>query len=138
MTEISPPVAVFAMAPAKASHDAVRLHGKLSTTSQIAVDRAPIANPDTGTAVVGTLLSVGASGGVLANDTDLDADALTVATVGDTASGAGAADSALAGVYGHLTLNADGSYSYTAVISGPINSAPPGSLLHDTFSYSVS
>ena len=114
-------------------NDATGQHG--FATSQIAVDPAPIANPDTGIVVVGTPLSVGAPGGVLANDTNLDADTLTVTGVSDAANGTGAVGSALAGVYGHLTLNADGSYSYTADNSAAINSAPPGSHLHDVFSY---
>ena len=110
----------------------------LSTTSQIAIDRAPVASNDTGADVVGTALSVAAAGGVLANDTDLDADALTVSSVSDTAYGAGVVGQLLAGVYGHLTLKADGSYTYSADISSAINSAPTGSHPHDVFSYTAS
>jgi VCBS repeat-containing protein len=110
----------------------------LSTTSQIAIDRAPVASNDTGADVVGVALSVPASGGVLANDTDLDGDTLTVSSVSDTAHGAGVVGNSLAGVYGHLTLNADGSYAYTADISAAINGAPTGSHLHDVFSYTAS
>jgi VCBS repeat-containing protein len=110
----------------------------LSATSQIAVDRAPVASNDTGADVVGVALSVAAAGGVLANDTDLDADALTVSRVSDTAQGAGVVGQPLAGVYGHLTLKADGSYTYAADITSAINSAPTGSHLHDVFSYTAS
>ena len=51
---------------------------------------------------------------MLSNDTDLDGDKLTVTGVSDAAKGAGSVGASLAGVYGHLTLNADGSYSYVA------------------------
>jgi VCBS repeat-containing protein len=44
----------------------------------------------------------------------------------------------LAGVYGHLTLNADGSYSYVADIAAAINSAPTGNHPQDTFTYTAS
>jgi len=46
--------------------------------------------------------------------------------------------SALAGAYGHLTLNANGSYSYIADNTAAVNSAPTGSHLQDAFSYTVS
>ena len=77
-------------------------------------------------------------GRCLANDTDLDGDTLTVSSVSDTAHGAGVVGNSLAGVYGHLTLHADGSYAYTADISSAINGAPTGSHLHDVFSYTAS
>jgi hypothetical protein len=82
-----------------------------STTSQAVVDRAPVANSDAGTDTVGAILMVGAVGGVLSNDTDADGDTLTVTGVSDIAHGAGSPGGSLAGVYGHLTLNPDGSYS---------------------------
>ena len=110
----------------------------LVTTSQVAIDRAPVANNDTATDVVGTILSVSAAGGVLANDTDPDADALSVASVSDTASGTVVVGQRIAGRYGHLWLSADGSYTYTADISAAINSAPTGSHLQDVFSYTAS
>jgi hypothetical protein len=47
--------------------------------------------------LVGVALSVAASGGVLANDTDLDGDTLTVSSVSDTAHGAGMVGHSLAG-----------------------------------------
>ena len=66
------------------------------------------------------------------------ADGLTVTGVSDTAHGAGTVGSSLAGVYGHLTLNSDGSYSYVADITTAINAAPTGSHLQDVFSYTMS
>ena len=109
----------------------------LITTSQVAIDRAPVANNDTATDVVGTILSVSAAGGVLANDTDPDADALSVASVSDTASGTVVVGQRIAGRYGHLWLSANGSYTYTADIGSAINSAATGSHLQDVFSYTT-
>ena len=109
-----------------------------SATSTIDVDRAPLAVNNTATDAVGTTLSTTAASGVLSNASDLDGDSLTVTGVSDTAHGAGAVGSALAGTYGHLTLNADGSYSYVADNTAAISAAATGSHLHDTFAYTVS
>ncbi|WGM40072.1 VCBS domain-containing protein [Caulobacter sp. NIBR1757] len=83
-----------------------------STTLTITVhgaNDAPVAVADTGTAVeAGTAAGSNATGNVLTNDTDVDTgDSKTV-----TALTGGTVGSALAGAYGSLTLNADGTYSY--------------------------
>ena len=109
-----------------------------SATSTIDIDRGPVATNNTATDAVGTTLSTTAASGVLENASDLDGDSLTVTAVSDTAHGAGPVGSALAGVYGHLTLNANGSYSYVADNTAAISGAPTGSHLQDTFSYTVS
>ena len=88
--------------------------------------------------VVGSTITTTAATGVLSNDSDLDGDKLTVAGVSDVAHGAGTVGASLAGIYGHLTLNADGSYSYVADNSSAISSAPTGSRLQDSFAYAVS
>ena len=108
-----------------------------NATSTIEIDRAPVAANNSATDVVGTTLSTTAANGVLSNASDLDSDGLTVTGVSDTAQGAGSVGSALAGVYGHLTLNANGSYSYVADNTSAISAAPNG-LLHDSFTYTVS
>src|SRR6185437_3475328 len=79
-----------------------------------------------------------AASGVLSNTSDPDGDSLTATGVSDTAHGAGTVGSTLAGVYGHLTLNANGSYSYVADNTAAISSGSTGSHLQDTFSYTVS
>ena len=107
-------------------------------TSTIDVDRAPVATNNAATDAVGTTLSTSAASGVLSNDSDLDGDQLTVTGVSDPAHGAGSVGSALAGAYGHLTLNANGSYSYIADNSAAISSAPTGNHLQDAFTYTVS
>ncbi|SIO19312.1 hypothetical protein SAMN05444166_2918 [Singulisphaera sp. GP187] len=63
------------------------------------VDQAPVSVPDSYTALENTLLNVAAAAGVLVNDSDPEADPLTVALVSGP-------------VHGTLTLNPDGSFSY--------------------------
>ena len=88
--------------------------------------------------MAGATVSATAASGVLAHATDADGDTLTVTAVSDATSGAGTVGTSLAGAYGHLTLNANGSYSYVADNSAAIAAAPTGSHLQDTFSYTVS
>src|SRR5205814_2373942 len=76
--------------------------------------------------------------GALSHSSDADGDRLTVTAVNDATSGAGLVGSSLAGAYGHLALNADGSYAYVADNAVAINAAPSGSHLQDTFTYTVS
>jgi hypothetical protein len=83
----------------------------LSTISQVTIDRPPVANNAAGFDVIGTTLSVSAANGVISHDSDLDGDTLTVSTVNGVAANVGMS---IAGTYGHLTLNANGSYSYVA------------------------
>ena len=69
-------------------------------TVTLTVYSVPVANPDAYTVVAGNTLTINAAGGVLANDTD--ADGGTLSAVLDTNVS-----------HGSLTLNADGSFSYT-------------------------
>jgi len=108
------------------------------TTSQVTIDRPPVANNDVASDVAGSTIAMTAATGVLSIDSDLDGDKLTVTGVSDAASGAGSVGNSLAGLYGHLTLNADGSYSYVASNLSAISSAPTGSHLQDIFTYTVS
>ncbi len=64
------------------------------------INDAPVAADDTGSKAEDTPLSVPAAGGVLANDADVDGDALTASVV------TGAA-------HGEVALSADGSFVYT-------------------------
>ena len=108
-----------------------------TTTSTIQTDRAPVLVNTTASDTVGGTVTV-TTAGVLSNASDLDGDSLTVAAVSDTSHGAGTIGSSLAGTYGHLTLNANGSYSYVADNTAAIGSGPTGSHLQDVFSYTVS
>src|SRR5207253_2819269 len=80
----------------------------------------------------------GTTGGSVA-DTDVDNATNTlvvsgaVAGTGTVTQGAGVGTS-LAGTYGHLTLNADGSYSYVADTA---NSLATGVTAIDTFTYTA-
>ena len=72
--------------------------------------------------------------GVLANDSDPDRDPLFVSTVQYGPGLATAAGSSVLGGHGSLTLNANGSYSYTVTdLTGPT-----GVHLHDIFTYTDS
>ena len=74
-----------------------------------------------------------ATGGVLANDTDSDpADVLSVSAVNGSSANVA---HAVSGAYGTLTLNTDGSYSYTNTNSGAVTTA--GGVAEDIFNYTV-
>src|SRR3954452_19309999 len=80
---------------------------------------APTANNDAGaTTELGTT-----SGNVLANDTDPDTSETATLVVN--------APGVYAGTYGTLTINANGSYSYTA----NANQLTAGQVVTDSFSY---
>ncbi|MFD1981493.1 VCBS domain-containing protein [Mesorhizobium newzealandense] len=105
---------------------------------------APIANADTGAVLEDATLTVSAANGVIRGTTsgsvaDADVDnANNTLVVSGVVAGAGAVTqgvgvgSSLAGTYGHLTLNADGSYSYVADTA---NSLAAGVTAVDTFTY---
>src|SRR5439155_2273902 len=77
-----------------------------------AVNDAPVAVPDSYTTPEDTALTVSAPG-VLGNDTDVEGDALTAVLVSGPS-------------HGTLTLNADGSFTYT-----------PASNYNETYSFTV-
>lgn len=85
----------------------------------VTVNGAPVANDDTYTMTGGTSLTVNAANGIIQNaagrDTDPEGTALTVATSTATA-------------HGSITVNPDGSFSYTPL---------PGFTGTDTFTYKV-
>ena len=93
---------------------------------------APVASPDA--AAVQEDLTLLASGNVLANDTDVDAgDTMTVSEVNGAAANVGAA---VAGTYGAVTINADGSYTYTLNNASPLVQAlAAGQTVTDAFTY---
>jgi VCBS repeat-containing protein len=91
----------------------------------------PTAEPDRAHVQLDHTLSVNAANGVLANDIDpIPNDTLSVSAVDGLASNVG---HALAGSYGTLTLNVDGSYSYLAHPGG----LPLLGVGIDTFSYTA-
>src|SRR5439155_906882 len=111
------------------------------------VNNPPVANPDTnsGDAVTESGVNPGntafpgdasATGNVLTNDTDVDlGDTKTVSLVNGTLANVGAS---VVGTYGSVTINANGSYTYT------LNNADPdtqgltqGQIATDQFTYEV-
>ena len=78
------------------------------------------------------------SNDALDNDSDSDNDTITITAIRTgteqaTDGTSGTVGQSLAGVYGALTLNADGSYSYVAAAQTPTNSD-----LFDVFTYTAS
>jgi len=110
-----------------------------STTLTVTIhgaNDAPVAMADTGAIGEGATLNVSAAGGVLSNDTDVDAgDTKTVSAVsfGATTVTVG---SVLTGTYGTLTLNADGSYSYQAT-QPAATALAQGQTATESFSYTM-
>ncbi|HEU0099254.1 MAG TPA: Ig-like domain-containing protein [Allosphingosinicella sp.] len=82
---------------------------------------APVANDDTAS----TTEDAAVAGNVLANDTDVDVEPLTVSNPGT-----------YVGAYGTLVLAADGSYSYTP--NGAAQGLDDGESAQDVFSYTAS
>ncbi|TXN02312.1 DUF4214 domain-containing protein [Methylobacterium sp. WL103] len=87
----------------------------------------PTAVADTGSTVIGTAVTKAAAMGVLVNDSGAGGTLAVTAVNGQTA----AVGKAVAGAYGNLTLNADGSYSYAP---DPAKAVFTGSVV-DHFTY---
>ncbi|QIY01925.1 retention module-containing protein [Bordetella bronchiseptica] len=103
------------------------------------LDSVPTAHADLDNVTEGVTQNVTAADGVLANDTSADgwhhAGAIVGVAAGDTgAISHGKVGQAIDGLYGKLTLNADGSYTYKANASG--QGALPGDG-QDVFTYTV-
>ena len=121
-----------------------------ATISVTSVNDAPIGVIDMGSATEkgGTANASGgadATGNVLANDTDVDnaIASLSVSAIRTgTPSGSGnsgTVGTALTGAHGSLTVNADGSYTYTVHENdGAVQALNAGGTLFDHFTYSVS
>ncbi|MBB4864968.1 putative repeat protein (TIGR01451 family) [Pseudomonas nitritireducens] len=104
----------------------------------------PVARDDSNTAT-DQVPAPQTSGNVLPNDSDVDGgDALTVTgirTGQETGSGsAGVIGQPIAGRYGTLILNADGSYTYSIDLSNKevLAAAGLGQILKDYFTYTIS
>jgi VCBS repeat-containing protein len=115
--------------------------GGLTDTAQLSVtvqgaNDAPVGVADDGSAAATQTKTITATNGVLANDTDVDGgDTKTVSGVvaGTGSPVPGNVGQSIAGTYGHLTLNGDGSYRYVADNAGTL---PAGAV--DVFTYTVS
>ncbi|MBV9692268.1 MAG: VCBS domain-containing protein, partial [Alphaproteobacteria bacterium] len=109
--------------------------GTTNETLSISIDRTPTAVSDSGNAAEGGSASQNAANGVLTNDSDVDGDSLTVSAVGGSALNVG---TSFATTYGHITLNADGSYSYAADNTAAIDGAASGSHPVDVITFTIS
>ncbi|MGE7136800.1 VCBS domain-containing protein [Luteibacter sp. NPDC031894] len=135
------------------SHDDIALTvtdaggGKVDGTLVVdIVDDAPVAHADTGdvnedgTALTGNVV-VGGTGGDIADRVGADGTATPVTGVvaGDTGSPAnGHVGSGVAGKFGTLTLNADGSYSYLVDNANPtVNALKNGETLTEVYTYTI-
>ncbi|HMG48576.1 MAG TPA: Ig-like domain-containing protein [Allosphingosinicella sp.] len=91
------------------------------TVSVNGLNDAPVANDDT----AATDENTSVSGNVLANDTDVDVETLTVTNPGT-----------YIGAYGTLVLAANGSYTYTP--TGAAQALTEGQVVNDVFNYTAS
>ena len=109
----------------------------VGTISIKIVDDAPVAKPDTAE-ITEDAADNTVSGNVVTNDAlGADVQANPVTAVG-FAGTAGTVGSALAGAYGKLTLNADGSYTYELDNSNPaVNALKDGKTLSEEFTYTI-
>ena len=110
---------------------------------------APVANADFGTVIEAGVLNGGnqatpgsaiAAGNVLTNDTDVDAgETATLSVQGISFSGtSGVVGTVLAGTYGSLVLNADGTYIYTLDNSlAATQELKQGEQVTEVFGYTV-
>jgi VCBS repeat-containing protein len=95
------------------------------------LNQPPVASADTNGAAKGSILNVSANAGVLANDTDpdvFDQGHLQVSAVTGLPAG-----QTVAGTYGSLSLNSDGSYVYVA----NHGNLPSKIVAQDVFEYTV-
>ncbi|WP_166219362.1 VCBS domain-containing protein [Pseudomonas atagonensis] len=135
------------------SYTIVDIWGDTSTAElRITVDGrndTPTAVDDSATAVEAGGVNNGtpgsnASGNVLDNDTDVDSvangESKQVLSVSNQAGQSAGAGQVLIGLYGQLTLNADGSYTYVIDNNNPVVQAlrTAGETLSETFTYRMS
>jgi VCBS repeat-containing protein len=94
---------------------------------------APVGAPDSNGTAKNSTVTVAAVAGVLSNDSDPDVHDLDDLFVSHINGAAGNVGTAVAGTYGALTLQADGSYAYAAYKG----SLPSKIVAQDTFTYTV-
>ncbi|MFV5216199.1 Ig-like domain-containing protein, partial [Azonexus caeni] len=117
--------------------------GQATDTATVTIDvggvnDAPVAAPDVGTTDEDTVLNVPAASGVILGagaDTDVDGDSLQVSGVA-FGGALGKVGEGVAGQWGTLTLNADGSYRYQP--NDAAQGLDDGESRQDVFSYTVS
>ncbi len=115
--------------------NAANFAGADTTFTGLLVDATtPVTTADHAHDLRGGSVSVAATSGVLANDSDSDpSDILSVSAVNGSANNVG---HSVTGAYGTLTLNSSGSYSYANTNSSAVTAA--GGVVEDIFNYTVS
>ncbi|MBB3207905.1 CSLREA domain-containing protein, partial [Rhodopirellula rubra] len=123
--------------------------GGATSSTQIVVtihgqNDAPVALTDNATAVEGGGLNnadagTNPTGNVLTNDTDVDAGDTKTVTGSVVGAATGALGASVAGTYGSITINADGSYSYIVDNSNAAVEAlrTSSDTLDDVFTYTI-
>jgi VCBS repeat-containing protein len=101
------------------------------TVTVVGQNDAPKAVADFNGVVKNGKLSVNAANGVLANDSDVEGNSLTVSSFNGSMPG-----QTVVGKYGSLTMNADGSYTYQA--NTKPGALPSKTVAQDHFTYIVS
>ena len=102
---------------------------------------APTAGDDTATVIAGGLVTIAAGNGVLANDADVDSsisvESVVLTTPNSDASSITTPGQSVVGQYGTLTLEADGSFAYSADQTESLQLLA-GEQVVETFSITVS
>jgi VCBS repeat-containing protein len=99
------------------------------------INHPPVANPDSYAVDNNAQLNQDAAAGVLANDTDLDGDSLTV----DQLNGVGGTPpfTGTSAMGAAVTISSDGSFGYDPTGSSTLQAIPRGQTATDTFTYEV-
>ncbi len=105
------------------------------TITVLGVNDAPSASNDTNAVDEDATASKNAGAGVLSNDSDADTGSSMTVT-GITGASAGSVGGSTDGTYGTLTLNSDGSYSYTADKTAA-DALAHNATANDVFTYTV-
>ncbi|MGX7709277.1 FG-GAP-like repeat-containing protein [Methylobacterium sp. Gmos1] len=111
----------------------VNINEGTPSTFDIVLNRAPVASNVDVVVTAGHSMSAQASQGVLAKAIDLDGDTVSVSAINGDATAVG---KSVAGTYGHITLAANGSYTYIADNVAAINAGRPR-VLNDVFDITV-
>ena len=105
------------------------------------INDSPESQNDAGSVDAGSSLNILAGSGLLINDSDPESDDLTISDVrtgSESQSGTdGSIGTALTGDYGQLTVNADGSYAYSAN-QAAADALAEGATALDVFTYTLS
>lgn len=129
------PVVTYTMSDSSGAPNATASNTLTLTVTP--VNDTPVAVADNASVIEAGVANAGtptATGNVLLNDTDIDSgDTKTVSAITGGTVGA-----SLSGTYGNITMNADGSYTYTLDNTRPATQAlAQGAVVTETFTYTM-